>query len=38
VDIRGVGSREVDVFRHEQHTVWGITERVLRDLMTRISG
>jgi 8-oxo-dGTP pyrophosphatase MutT (NUDIX family) len=38
VDIRGVGAREVDVFRHEQHTVWGLTERVLRDLMTRLSG
>jgi 8-oxo-dGTP pyrophosphatase MutT (NUDIX family) len=36
VDIRGVGAREVDVFRHQQHTVWGLTERVLRDLMSRI--
>jgi 8-oxo-dGTP pyrophosphatase MutT (NUDIX family) len=36
VDIRGVGSREVDVFRHQKHTVWGLTERVLRDLMSRL--
>jgi 8-oxo-dGTP pyrophosphatase MutT (NUDIX family) len=36
VDIRGVGSREVDTFRHGEHTVWGLTERVLRDLMSRI--
>ena len=36
VDIRGVGSREVDVFRHQHHTVWGLTERVLRDLMGRL--
>lgn len=35
VDIRGVGSREVDVFKHQQHTVWGLTERVLKDLMSR---
>lgn len=38
VDIRGVGSREVDVFRHQHHTVWGLTERVLKDLMTRLQG
>jgi 8-oxo-dGTP pyrophosphatase MutT (NUDIX family) len=36
VDIRGMGAREVDVFRHQQHTVWGLTERVLRDLMSRM--
>lgn len=35
VDIRGVGSREVDTFRHGDYTVWGLTERVLRDLMSR---
>jgi 8-oxo-dGTP pyrophosphatase MutT (NUDIX family) len=38
VDIRGVGKREVDVFRHKEHTVWGLTERVLRDLMEKLSG
>jgi 8-oxo-dGTP pyrophosphatase MutT (NUDIX family) len=37
VDIRGVGPREVDVFRHNEHTVWGLTERVLRDLMEKMS-
>jgi 8-oxo-dGTP pyrophosphatase MutT (NUDIX family) len=37
VDIRGVGKKEVDVFRHNEHTVWGLTERVLRDLMEKIS-
>lgn len=36
VDVRGVGAREVEVFRHQEHTVWGLTERVLRDLMSRI--
>lgn len=36
VDIRGVGAREVEVFRHLEHTVWGLTERVLRDLMSRL--
>ena len=36
VEIRNVGPREVDVFRHQDYTVWGLTERVLRDLMSRI--
>jgi 8-oxo-dGTP pyrophosphatase MutT (NUDIX family) len=36
VDIRNVGPREVDVFRHHDYTVWGLTERVLRDLMSRV--
>jgi len=36
VDIKGVGERPVDVFRHQEHTVWGLTERVLKDLMSRI--
>ena len=35
VDIRGQ-STEVDVFRHNEHTVWGLTERVLRDLIERV--
>jgi hypothetical protein len=30
VDIHGVGAREVDVFRHGSHTVWGLTHRALR--------
>jgi 8-oxo-dGTP pyrophosphatase MutT (NUDIX family) len=29
VPIRGVGEREVDVFRHGQYTVWGLTHRAL---------
>lgn len=29
VPIRGVGDREVDVFRHGEHTVWGLTHRAL---------
>ena len=37
VEIRGVGQREVDVFRHNEHTVWGLTERVLRDLMEKMT-
>ena len=36
VDIRGT-SHEVDVFRHQTHTVWGLTERVLRNLMERLA-
>ena len=29
VAIRGVGEREVDVFRHGEYTVWGLTHRAL---------
>ena len=29
VPVRGVGEREVDVFRHGQYTVWGLTHRAL---------
>jgi 8-oxo-dGTP pyrophosphatase MutT (NUDIX family) len=29
VPIRGVGDREVDVFRHGEPTVWGLTHRAL---------
>jgi 8-oxo-dGTP pyrophosphatase MutT (NUDIX family) len=29
VPIRGVGEREVDVFRHGDYTVWGLTHRAL---------
>jgi len=29
VPIRGVGEREVDVFRHRDYTVWGLTHRAL---------
>jgi 8-oxo-dGTP pyrophosphatase MutT (NUDIX family) len=36
VEIKNVGPVEVDVFRHREHTVWGLTERILRDLMSRM--
>jgi 8-oxo-dGTP pyrophosphatase MutT (NUDIX family) len=36
VNIRGTPT-EVDVFRYGEHTVWGLTERVLRDLMNRVA-
>ena len=29
VSIRGAGDREVDVFRHGDYTVWGLTHRAL---------
>ncbi len=32
VSVRG-GERTVRVFRHGEHTVWGLTERVLRQLL-----
>jgi len=33
VPIRGVGEREVDVFRHGEYTVWGLTHRALTQLV-----
>lgn len=36
VEIKNVGPVEVDVFRHREHMVWGLTERILRDLMSRM--
>jgi 8-oxo-dGTP pyrophosphatase MutT (NUDIX family) len=36
VNIRGLGETEVAVFRHNEHTVWGLTERVLENLMVRL--
>jgi 8-oxo-dGTP pyrophosphatase MutT (NUDIX family) len=36
VNIRGLGETEVAVFRHNEHTVWGLTERVLDNLMVRL--
>jgi 8-oxo-dGTP pyrophosphatase MutT (NUDIX family) len=33
VSIRGVGDREVDVFRHGDYTVWGLTHRALRQFL-----
>jgi 8-oxo-dGTP pyrophosphatase MutT (NUDIX family) len=35
VNIRGTPT-DVAVFHHSEHTVWGLTERVLRDLMRRV--
>ena len=35
VNIRGTPT-EVAVFSYAEHTVWGLTERVLRDLMNRV--
>ena len=33
VPIRNVGDREVDVFRHGEHTVWGLTHRALTQFL-----
>lgn len=33
VTIREHGEREVAVFRHDRYTVWGLTERVLRQFL-----
>ena len=33
VAVRGHGEREVSVFRHGAYTVWGLTERVLRQFL-----
>jgi 8-oxo-dGTP pyrophosphatase MutT (NUDIX family) len=37
VPIRGVGEREVDVFRHGQYTVWGLTHRALTQFVELLS-
>ncbi len=36
VDVRGLGKREESAFRYADHTVWGLTERVLRELVNRL--
>src|SRR4051812_29091656 len=33
VPIHGIGEREVDVFRHGNYTVWGLTHRALTQLV-----
>lgn len=38
VDIQGVGEVQVPAFLHGTYTVWGLTERVLRDFLGRIEG
>jgi 8-oxo-dGTP pyrophosphatase MutT (NUDIX family) len=37
VSIRGVGDREVEVFRHGEHTVWGLTHRALSQFVELLS-
>jgi 8-oxo-dGTP pyrophosphatase MutT (NUDIX family) len=37
VPIRGIGEREVDVFRHGQYTVWGLTHRALTQFVALLS-
>lgn len=38
VHIRGVGDREVDVFRHGDYTVWGLTHRALTQFLEYLEG
>jgi 8-oxo-dGTP pyrophosphatase MutT (NUDIX family) len=38
VPIRGVGDREVDVFRHRDYTVWGLTHRALTQFLSLLQG
>jgi 8-oxo-dGTP pyrophosphatase MutT (NUDIX family) len=37
VPIRGVGEREVDVFRHGEYTVWGLTHRALTQFLSMLA-
>ncbi len=37
VQIHGLGEREEDVFRHGEHTVWGLTHRALRQFVELLS-
>jgi hypothetical protein len=36
--VRGHGERTVEVFRHGDYTVWGLTERVLRQFLAYLEG
>jgi len=38
VHIRGVGQREVEVFRHGDYTVWGLTHRALTQFLQYLGG
>ena len=38
VPIRGAGERQVSAFRHGAYTVWGLTERVLRQFLVYLDG
>jgi 8-oxo-dGTP pyrophosphatase MutT (NUDIX family) len=37
VSIRGAGNREVDVFRHRDYTVWGLTHRALTQFLSLLA-
>ena len=37
VSIRGAGEREVDVFRHGDYTVWGLTHRALTQFLQLVT-
>jgi 8-oxo-dGTP pyrophosphatase MutT (NUDIX family) len=37
VRIRGSGDREVEVFRHQEYTVWGLTHRALTQFLQLIA-
>jgi 8-oxo-dGTP pyrophosphatase MutT (NUDIX family) len=37
VPVRDLGEREVDVFRHGEHTVWGLTHRALTQFLSLVS-
>jgi len=36
VQVRGAGEWEVSTFLHGDYTVWGLTERVLRQFLERL--
>jgi 8-oxo-dGTP pyrophosphatase MutT (NUDIX family) len=36
VAVRGVGEREVEVFRHGEYTVWGLTHRALTQFVSML--
>ena len=38
VTVRGYGERQVTAFRHGSYTVWGLTERVLRQFLLYLDG
>lgn len=38
VPIRGVGEREVEVFRHGAYTIWGLTHRALAQFVDVLAG
>ncbi|HKN65685.1 MAG TPA: CoA pyrophosphatase [Gemmatimonadaceae bacterium] len=38
VPVRGSGERQVEAFRHGAYTVWGLTERVLRQFLLYLDG